>query len=363
MLNLFELEPEKYYAVRENELFKKEKINNCLDSNKYTASIKKDGNYCRFVKFNNVSKMQTRGKSVKTGTFGEVQEKVPHIFNFLNENIPNNSMLIGELYFHNGNTNEVGSILRCLPKKAIQRQENKPLIFYIYDIWYYNDENLLIKEKDYRNSILKKLKEKHNYPNFIEFAEYTDNCRELMDYAFDNNEEGIVLTLKNSIVNPGTRTAWKTLKIKKELQNEADVFLTGNYKIPEKAYTGKEIQDWPYWLNEKTGEKIYGKFYQQYIDGATIIPVKKTFYLNYPSSVELGVYDGKDIVSVGWLSGLSDEIKEDFINNRQKYIGKVLKINAMETTDDYKFRHAKFVEFRDDINKEDCTFDKIFERR
>ena len=44
MLNLFELEPEKYYAVRENELFKKEKINNCLDSNKYTASIKKDGN-------------------------------------------------------------------------------------------------------------------------------------------------------------------------------------------------------------------------------------------------------------------------------------------------------------------------------
>ena len=34
----------------------------------------------------------------------------------------------------------------------------------------------------------------------------------------------------------------------------------------------------------------------------------------------------------------------------------------METTEDFKLRHAKFMGFRDDITIEDCTFDKIFKR-
>ena len=32
----------------------------------------------------------------------------------------------------------------------------------------------------------------------------------------------------------------------------------------------------------------------------------------------------------------------------------------METTEDYKLRHGKFLGFRDDITIEDCTFEKIF---
>jgi hypothetical protein len=367
MIDLFNVAPEKFYALRENELFKEQKINQCLDSNNYVASVKKDGNYARFVNLNGESKIQTRGISVKTKTYGEVQEKVPHIFNFLKENLPNNTLLVGELYFHGGSDHDVGSILRCLPPKAIKRQKDNPLIFYIFDVWYYGNENFMIKTREERNEKLKEIENKFKSvgaPAYFEFAKYTDKCRALMEKAFDNNEEGIVLTLKDSIVNPGTRTAWKTLKIKKELQNDADVFLTGNYKFPEKEYVGKEIETWEYWMNEKTGEMLGGQHYQDYINGATIIPVKKTFYMGWPSSVEMGVIDedtGK-IVSVGWLSGLTDEIKEDFINNIPKYTNKPLKINAMETTEDFKFRHSKFICFRDDIGMEDCTFQKIFKK-
>ena len=34
----------------------------------------------------------------------------------------------------------------------------------------------------------------------------------------------------------------------------------------------------------------------------------------------------------------------------------------METTEDFKFRHARFLGFRDDITVNDCTFNKIFKK-
>ena len=36
------------------------------------------------------------------------------------------------------------------------------------------------------------------------------------------------------------------------------------------------------------------------------------------------------------------------------------KVTAMEFTDDKKLRHPRFVEFRDDLNIEDCNWEKIF---
>lgn len=369
-INLFELEPEKIYGLKANEDFKQEKINRCVNSNNYVASIKKDGQYHRYVNFENEIKMQTRGKSVKTGTFGDIQEKVPHLMEYLNRVVPKNSLIIGELYRPGWTTNEVGSILRCLPPKAIKRQENNPLIFYIHDIWFYNGENLMICSKLDRIKKLKKIQEEwvHNYGiiSEIEFATYVDtveDIKNMINYAFDNDEEGVVLTLKDSIINPGSRTAWKTLKIKKELQEDADVFMTGKYKNPEKFYEGKEIGNWEYWMNEKTGEMLKGKYYKDYLDGATITAVTKSFFMGYPGSVEIAVLDkdGKR-VPIGWLSGLTEEIKEDFIKNNHLYVDRVCKVQAMETTEDFKLRHAKFLGFRDDITIEDCTFDKIFNK-
>ena len=369
-INLFELEPEKIYGLKANEDFKQEKINRCVESNNYVASLKKDGQYHRYVNFNGEIKMQTRGKSVKTGTFGEVQEKIPHIMDFLDRVIPKNSLIVGELYRPGWTTNEVGSILRCLAPKAIKRQEQTPLIFYIHDVWYWNGENFMIKTKEERIEKLKQIQleiiHNHGMSEFIEFANYVNTVKEIknmIEYAFDNDEEGVVLTLKNAMVNPGSRTAWKTLKIKKELQNDADVFLTGNYKFPEKYYTGKEIATWQYWMNEKTGEMLEGKHYKDYLDGATIIAVTKPFFMGWPGSVEMAVLDeNNQRVSIGWLSGLTDEIKEDFAKNNHLYVDKVCKVQAMDTTEDFKLRHAKFMGFRDDIGIEDCTFNKIFKK-
>lgn len=369
MINLFEIEPEKIYGLPANEPLKQQKITTHINSNQYVASLKKDGQYHRYVNYEGEVKMQTRGKSVVTGTFGDVKDKVPHLMAILNDIVPKNSLLIGELYFHNGTTNDVGSILRCLAPKAVKRQEKQPLIFYIHDVWAWNDELLLTKTKEQRNEILSKIEELFESKGamahgFIEFAEYVDTVsaiHKLVEYAFDNNEEGVVLTLKNAIVNPGARTAWKTLKIKKELQNDADVFLTGNFKEPTKKYDGIEVETWKYWLNLKTGEKLEGIHYKDYLQGMTLEPITKPYFMSWPGSVEMAVVNKNgDTVSVGWLSGLSDEIKEDFARNNDNYKLKVCRIQAMETTEDNKLRHAKFLEFRDDITYQDCTFEKIF---
>lgn len=367
-INLFELAPEKVYGLKANEDFKQEKINRCIESNNYVASLKKDGQYHRYVNQDGIIKMQTRGTSVKTGTYGEVQEKIPHIMNYLDEVVPKNSMLIGELYRPEWTTNEVGSILRCLAPKAIKRQEKTPLFFYIHDVWYWDGENFMTKTKEERIEQLIKINEDFSHKGvseFIQFASFVKNVegiKSMVKYAFDNDEEGVVLTLKNATVNPGARTAWKTLKIKKELQEDADVFLTGKSKSPEKYYMGKEIFDWEYWLNEKTGEMLKGKHYKDYLNGATITAVTKPFFYGWPGSVEIAVLDDNQRISVGWLSGLTDEIKEDFAKNNQLYVDKVCRIQAMETTEDFKLRHAKFMGFRDDITIEDCTFDKIFKK-
>lgn len=368
-LNLFELEPCKYYDIPASDPLKKEKIKVKMESDMYCASVKIDGQYHRFIKQNGISKLQTRGKSVQTGTYGEVQDKVPHIFDYLNMVVPDNSLIIGEIYYEGETTNEVGSVLRCLTKTALKKQEQKGklLKFYIHEVWAYNDEPLMMIAKQARVEKLKEIKkewnDKYGIPDFIEFADYVftvDEIKEMLATTLAAGGEGIVMTLKNSFVVPGTRTAWQTLKVKKELENDVDVFFTGHGKEATKEYDGKELGEWNYWLNTRTGEKIEGQMFYDYLRGNCIIPITKNFFYGWPGSVEIAtIKDGKDVV-IGYLSNLTEEVKEAFARDPKSFAGKVCSVNAMETTDDFKLRHAKFIRWREDLTKEDCEFSKIF---
>ena len=75
-------------------------------------------------------------------------------------------------------------------------------------------------------------------------------------------------------------------------------------------------------MRRLTGEKICGKYYKAYLDGETIAPVTKPFYYGWPGSVEIAVLKDNEVLPIGWISGLSDEIKEDFATNRNLYINK-----------------------------------------
>ena len=82
----------------------------------------------------------------------------------------------------------------------------------------YSPRNTIPNQRSYISDF--KVETKSNKYPVVSLIVVPLDIKKLIDYAFDNDEEGVVLTLKNAIVNPGTRTAWKTLKIKKELQNQ-----------------------------------------------------------------------------------------------------------------------------------------------
>ena len=69
--------------------------------------------------------------------------------------------------------------------------------------------------------------------------------------------------------------------------------------------------------------------------------------------------DGK-AVQIGNLSGLTDEMKE----NWKDYVGKVCEISCMEimTNQDgtQGLRHPKLICFRNDKTKEECLWEDVF---
>ena len=173
--------------------------------------------------------------------------------------------------------------------------------------------------------------------------------------------EGMVITRGEAKYQPGKRPSKDCQKVKKEIQQTIDCFFTGRATVPTHIYSGKEIETWKYWENSITGEKIEGEYYKEYSEGAPIMPVTKPYFYGWAGSLEIGVLKDGNVVSIGFLSGLSDEIKANF----RDYAKKPIEITCMEIQyhDDGRLpglRHAKFLQFRPDLTIRDCTYEKIF---
>jgi hypothetical protein len=162
------------------------------------------------------------------------------------------------------------------------------------------------------------------------------------------------MTKKGTVPSPGKRTARKTLKVKKELQENIDCFFTGRGTAPTRLYSGKEIETWKYWQNMRTGEKIEGLMYKDYKDGVALEPITKPYFHGWAGSLEIGVLKDGVIFPIGFLSGLEDEIKANPWAQRMKCI----EITAMEILPTGGIRHGKLERFRPDLSPEDCTYEK-----
>lgn len=368
-IDFFNTESERYWDFAKSyKGDKKAEIKNMIFSNNYLGALKKDGHYFRYVK--DVSQeisLQSRDPNVN-GIYLNKMGHVPHIMLELNAYLPKGTVLLGELYFPSKpGSKVVTTIMGCLEAKALLRQEKEEkLSYYIYDIWAWNGESCLKMTFEERVKLLEGI----IAPIFarspkIEVAHYESGAAlwELLSWARENGEEGIVMTKRDSTPEPGKRTSRKTVKVKQELDNEVDVFFTGNYKPATVLYTGKEIQTWKYWRNIKTEELLFGEHYSDYANGKCLEPITKGAFFGWAGSIEIGAYDiaNDKIVHIGYLSGIIDAIKEEIVTDNSKYVNKPCLINAMEIDDESgKFRHAKFIRFRDDISWKNCSTDKIY---
>ena len=353
------LECEKYWSFPSS--FKgdpKEETRNLIYSGNYLGARKMDGAYYRFIKdMDGNMRLQGRSKSVNGGYLDKL-DHVPHLMDFFNE-LPNGTCLLGEIYFpKNEGSSNVTTIMGCLTDKAIARQEKgEKLHYYVFDIWAWDGVSYMDKKCEDRFDELNACARAYPF-EYVEWAEYVSG-HDLwvhLQTILANGGEGIVMTKKGTVPQPGKRPARKTLKVKKELAENIDCFFTGYYTTPTRLYSGKELKTWKYWERLRDGAKLEAELYEDYKNGEAIEPVTKPYFHGWAGSLEIGVMkDGKEI-AIGLLSGLTEEIKANPAAMRHQCI----EVAAMEVLPTGGIRHGKLKQFRPDLTPSDCTWEKAF---
>lgn len=359
-INFVNMEAMKYYAppASKSQKERHDLAYNRIFSGEWLAAEKKDGYFARVLKDEDGNIfMLSRSKNVN-GEYPDKHEWIPHLNDFFSA-LPSGTCLLCECYFpNNPGSKNVTTILGCTKEKAIQRQKENKLFLYIFDILAFNGEILINTPAKER---FEKIKNVQPFvTKYVSIAEYFygKELWENLQRILSTGGEGMVLINQNSPYKPGSRSTKDSLKIKKELQQTIDCFFTGHATIPTKEYSGKEIEKWRYWVNAVTDERLEeGLHYFEMTQGAPIEPVTKPYYYEWGGSLEIALVKRDKVVPIGWLSGVTDEIKA----NPMAYKGRCIEVSAMEIMEDsHALRHARMIQFRDDLTIHDCTWEKVF---
>ena len=339
---------------------KKETTRSRIFSGDWIGSRKYDGAFYCFIK-DESGEVTLRGRSKSTtGVYLNKYNWVPHLHDFF-DMIPRGTCLLGEIVFpNNEGSNKTTTIMGCKEEKAIERQKNSPISYYIFDILAWDGRNLIdvpifdrVAYLEYINEIIYSLDT--SYVFCAEYFEGEELWVELQSILAEGGE-GIVMTRKDCKYQPGKRPSQGCQKVKKELRDTIDCFFTGKAVPPTRIYTGKEIESWIYWEDLRTGKKINDNLYKEYLDGAAIEPITKNYFYGFAGSLEIGVLKNGKVFPLGTLSGLTEEIKKNF----KDYAFKCIEVSAMQFTEDGALRHGKMLGFREDLVPDDCTYEKIF---
>ena len=338
---------------------KENKLQEMCESGDYFAQIKKDGFWYQFVKGETTSYLFSRNTSVSTGLLTEKIDNVPHIKKAL-DRLPKDTILIGEIYIPGGTSKDTTRIMGCLPEEAIKRQKEEGYVkYYIHDIIAFNGKDLMNVPARQRYTVLKSVFNQLHLNDFteLELAQiYEENIFERIGSALEAGEEGMVLKKKDFPYIPGKKPAWSMIKCKKV--DYADVVCMG-FEDATKEYDGKEIESWTYWINKETGNKANGTFYGNDL----YLPITKPYYFNWKTSIKIGVYDENGALKeIGTCSsGITDELRRDFAENPDKYIGKTVMVQCMEKDNKaHTMRHPIFKGFRIDKDAKECTISEVF---
>ena len=368
MINYFESEPMKYYAppATMSKEARKARLEAMANSGDYYYGIKTDGNWSRAVITPERNALQTRGISVKTKTYGEVQDKVL-FWDDVVKAFPNTTtVILGEIYRDGEIDKDIGSVLRCLHNKAIARQKDNPLHWRIFDVLCYNGEDLMNTPFEERIAYISKIVKQINSP-LIEGVEYkpmTPNFFDEIEDIFAAGGEGAVCYKRTALYEPGKRGphSWDSVKVKQEISNDIDCFITG-VEPPTQAYTGKELGKWQYWVDVRTGEKKLGEYFGEYQVGKNIQPITKNYYYGWPGAIYVGVYDNNnEIYQLCKVAGLTEELKTELRDNFNDWYLCPLTLGGMMVSEanGTSIRHPYIKAIRkNDIDPKDCTLKKI----
>lgn len=367
MTDFFKLGIQKYWAPTANvsKEVRKIKLEQAINSGEYLWSEKYDGNFLRAIITPNKNALQTRGISTKTGTYGEVQDKVLFWNNIVSACNKGTTVLLGEGYIPGGIDATVGSILRSLPPKALARQKDIKLEYRIFDVLALDGEEFLDKPIEERIKYIPIIVQRINSPlvKEVKFYEMDSTFFDKIEEIFARHGEGAVCYKKGVLYTPDKRSsAWTTIKVKQEISNDIDCFII-DVEPAIKSYTGKELSSWTFWEDTRTGEKLYGEYFGEYQTGKAVIPISKGYYYNWPGAIYVGVYDNNgNIYNLCKVAGLTEELKTALRDNFNEWYLCPLTIGGMMLSESngLSVRHPYIKSIRkNDIDPKDCTLKKI----
>lgn len=368
-------EPMKYWATSSTMSAEEKRIRleKMASDGAYIWSEKFDGNWSRGIVSPDCNLLQTRGISKKTGTYGEIQDKVFFWDDVVKAFQNGTTVILGEVYLPGGIDKDCGSILRCLSNKARERQKDKKLEWRIFDVLAYDGVELINEPIEKRITYIPKVVSRINNSlvKGIEYHEMDSNFFDEINAIFAKGGEGAICFKKTAIYVPGKRgpSAWESVKVKQEIENEIDCIITGT-EPAIKNYTGKDVEHWELWQNSRTRELVRGLYYGEYALGGPYEPVSKGYFYKLPGAIWVSVYDNNhNLRPLCKVSGLTDEFKTQLRDNFEEWKGCPVSIGGMMISLarenqanelGISIRHPYLKSIRkEDIDPEDCTLAKI----
>jgi hypothetical protein len=368
------LEPMKYYDKKREDLSDNLKkkydamINN--ENNEYIATCKYDGEWTMFIKWDGQYLIRSRSLSKVTGAYGDKTAHLPHLVEDM-QNWPDNTVVLGEVCWGDFGSvsTDVGTILRCLPAKAVERQKEHKLVVKVFDVLAYAGHVYMDNDYETRTEVIGGVfgnapEANDKYFTATYFCPNGMTPAEFADAIINQGGEGVVIQRKDYVYEPGKRSAWKTLKLKQRLP-EMEFKVVAS--IPAtKEYNGKYPESWPYWEIERevyypAGDDEFGNEWftpckeVELVENPTEedkshgIPVTKPYFFGWHMGVRFE-YNG---VMCDASSGLTDADRDwlgtieaqNIIKNGELYVT----IRAMQEASLGGLRHPVVVRLRTDM--------------
>lgn len=332
-INDFEMIVPMRYYNNEKECEKRQNMLENKDNN-YIASEKHDGDWGMFIHYNKGNNLiRSRSISKVTGKYGDYTAKLPHLVEEMDK-WPNNTVILAEICWdkYGTNANTVGTILRCLPTKAVERQKKEKLSAYAFDILMLNGEDLVSTPYIKRIDNLMYFFSQYNFTYLKPTAFFANDFQFYADKIISNGGEGCVIQRKDNKYEYGCRTAWHTLKLKQALP-EAEYPVVG-FIEPNKYYAGEMLESWNYFI-EENGKKV---------------AVTKPYYNGWKNGITIKLNDGTltDVASGltdddrAWLA--TDEARIAMENGDLYAVVKAMSVNDLG-----RLRHAYLKRLRTDV--------------
>lgn len=285
---------------------------------RFVAEFKFDGTrYLMHISYDG-ARFTSRRQSVNGTGFVE-KMNFPHL-----ETVSfKDTVLDGEMVLNLfGSSYDSAQITGSSREVAIAKQKELGYIHYFaFDILFFRGEDVRSMAYYERKRILKAVVERIDNPYIHYTKSVAENKREYYDAIVKKGGEGIVL--KDVYSKYGERSKW--IKVKK--QATWDVVIMWYQKPTE--------------MSEK-------------VDGT--VSITRYAEKKWIGAIEFGQYVNGKLKVFGTVSGMDEATRAMISANPDKYVGKVIEIEAQERLKSGSFRHPRFLKFRPDKRKEDCVY-------